>query len=293
MGGTMNLKFFKLLTLLSPMLTACGPLINLPLVDALEVREISSYQVIDWTKGLVSPSIDQANEILRPPSAWVPLLEFKRYNELGQSSDCLIYRTPYKKQLGKLKLISLAANDSCSQLVDPNGALAVAEIDEIDSLKAALNLKDSSFALEWRHQGNLFRHQFRFLNSVPKNGMLVLTADNAFPSGNLLGKLTDRYGDQSAVICHQVDENCIGLSENTCDRCRYGWYSTANTHCPQGATKICGINRCGEVGEPACPRGIDYRIYKIDYTCIDDSPAAFCQQGLRVVCDGKKNLICQ
>ncbi len=276
-------------------LFACRANKTIPLVDALETRLLSTYQMTWLQKDDLPDSLSKSTPLSRPPAAWVSLIEFRRWNRGGESRDCLIYRVPYKQKLGAIKLVELAANDSCSQLLDAEGMMPIAILEQVESFSIAF--KSPNLFLQWTVANTSHKVEIPLYNiqgpQTSIKGLTVLTDHPTYAIPKLLGALTDRYGDQTATICHRVDENCISLSENNCSRCRYGWYSLANTHCPQGATKICGINRCGSAGEPACPRGLEHRTYKLDYACIDDSPAAFCQQGLRVVCDGQKNLICQ
>lgn len=280
---------------------------TLPLIEALMNRWLSVHTVVDLTQGLISGEQGGQQEIARPPNAWIPLLEVKRWNKKGEARDCLLFKTPFKKQLGTLKLVELrAAEDSCAALPDPEGELAIAQFEQLEALW--IKFKDSTIDLKFRIQGKESDYKILLYN-VEKTkkyqlyanplserlipGLIVLTDGAAYPVVPRMGELSDRYGDQSAKLCHQVDQNCISLTSNQCAQCRYGWYSLPHNSCPQGGTKICGVNRCGNQGEPACPRGLQYRSYKMEFACIDDSNAAFCQQGLRVMCDGKRNLICQ
>ena len=77
---------------------------------------------------------------------------------------------------------------------------------------------------------------------------------------------------------------CETIGEYRCDDCRFGWYEVADFNCPQGGSKFCGQNHCGEKNEPACPRG--YKIFENEDTGI-------CQNELIPVYNQDHILVCQ
>ena len=99
-----------------------------------------------------------------------------------------------------------------------------------------------------------------------------------------LGKLGDRVSRGSAIRCQQVDKNCQTVGDDRCDDCRYGWYQVVDYNCPQGGSKFCGQNHCGEKNEPACPRGTKV---------VGGEDAGICQSDLTAVMNADHILICQ
>lgn len=107
----------------------------------------------------------------------------------------------------------------------------------------------------------------------------------------LLGKISDSYQDKTLIRCHELNENCEVVQHFRCDQCRYGWFEVVGGKCPGIKDKFCGVSRCGEKGEPACPRGNLYNQFDSNLNCADGSTAGFCANGLRTFCDNNV-LIC-
>lgn len=99
-----------------------------------------------------------------------------------------------------------------------------------------------------------------------------------------LGKLSDRLSRGSSIRCLQVDKSCRQIGEDRCDDCRYGWYQVVDYSCPQGGSRFCGQNHCGEKNEPACIRGT-----KI----VESEDLGICQSDLSPVWNADHILICQ
>ena len=93
------------------------------------------------------------------------------------------------------------------------------------------------------------------------------------------------------VICHQVDSKCRDIKKNNCHLCPNGHFEVVNFNCPQGGSKYCGQNRCGENNALACPRGFSANRVRIK-SCQSNWSAGFCQKGLRSICNSKGELIC-
>ncbi len=111
-------------------------------------------------------------------------------------------------------------------------------------------------------------------------------------SRSINGLFTDRYSDRTAKRCHHVDKNCNTLEKYSCDRCRWGWFETVGSECSMGGTKFCGVDRCGEKGEPACLRGNYLGSVNKHIQCKDKSLYGHCQEGLQARCDGDGVLVC-
>ena len=107
------------------------------------------------------------------------------------------------------------------------------------------------------------------------------------------GKLGDRYSKGDLEICFQQNETCGNKGPDTCQQCKYGWYSIVDFNCPNGGSRICGQSNCGNRGEPACPRGKDFMELSRKSQCFLESKAGYCSPGLHTYCDQNNILICK
>jgi len=243
---------------------------------------------------------DIQGKVSTPPATWILLLRIA--NNEGES--CLFYRENYEKMKGVLRLSSAS---ECGELYDqPNYSL-----DHLEDLKMSFDERSGIILLSLTERGKERELQFLYPSfKVQKQSYNLL--DDSSASGVLsyisltskakervqtLGKINDNYRDESAVQCHKVDDKCQDVTPNNCSTCAYGFFEVVDHHCPQGGSKYCGINRCGEQGQPACPRGeiAATRLLPpgevLDW-CSKESSAGFCQQGLTTSCDGNGVLIC-
>ena len=194
---------------------------------------------------------------------------------------CLFYKTPFHGA-GEVRM-----GDDCSSAY--TNPILHADVKNFkvhyERFKTVLEFEaNKNYRLEFYHY-NLQRPEPFERYDSPVN--------KSYRTGLLLGGWP-QVGEaplENKQSCHQVDENCRNVEEYACHRCPNGFFEVLNFKCPQGGSKYCGRERCGEVGFPACLRGFSVNDVT-ERRCVDDWQAGFCQQGLRKVCDERGVLVC-
>lgn len=240
-----------------------------------------------WLKG---------EKLVTPPATWVLLLK--------TPDSCLFYREAFEKRGGELRLARLTNCDSAYENAD-------VVVREVTAVNIKFDERESMLTLSYQAKKLQLEHVFHLPSFKKKPTRFDLLSDGASESKlaylsiatreqsevQMLGLFNDNYRDSTAKRCHQVDSNCQNIMTHQCNSCAFGHYEVIDHHCPQGGSKFCGVNRCGEQGQPACVRGevAATRLLKegqILNWCSQGSPAGFCQQGLETHCDGNGVLIC-
>lgn len=223
--------------------------------------------------------------IERPPGGELLLIQLK----LQKKSHCVYYLVPFKSQLGKLSVVENKDFEPCSET---NQQPTIFEINHLKKFK----LTYENFNLKFYFEREGKQEQLEFPLHNINNGIIHQKFKSAssmtlLPGLELInspkrfiGNLNDRYSNKQALRCHQVNSKCETIGEYRCSECRYGWYEVADYDCPQGGTKFCGQNRCGEKNEPACPRG--YKLFQNEETGI-------CQSDLQPIYNEDHILVCQ
>lgn len=158
------------------------------------------------------------------------------------------------------------------------------------NLKQGTLFENSALLLGQEERPVIYSKRARFESSASAGlitGFNIIRTDEKI---KLLGDFFDSYQQQNAIICHDIDDNCKEVSAFECHKCKFGWFETIRANCEQGGPKFCGLNRCGEKGEPACLKG--KKLIKEEMPCYNDSKLGFCSPGLHTVCDENKILIC-
>lgn len=212
-------------------------------------------------------------------------------------TQCIYYMVPYKKILGYFKIVEQRNDSACPDISNSNSWLEFKEISDLQ-----VKLENFKLFLDFKHGGQKVNWSFPLPNIVDgviheryqavkfkkllPNLMLLRINEESFDnnSSRYFGRMSDRLSRGSAIRCHQIDKNCQTINENRCAECAYGWYSVVDYNCPQGGSKFCGQNHCGEKNEPACLRGA--RI-------VEQEDAGICQSDLRPVFNADHILICQ
>jgi hypothetical protein len=131
-------------------------------------------------------------------------------------------------------------------------------------------------------------------NEKPKVAMQSAVESKSFSSVDIAIEESRVVIPQKTIldgkICFDVDDECNHEADN-CMKCQYGSYTIINSACRTKYSKVCGHNNCGQNGQHACIRGFEITDFKLDY-CITDSPAGFCNKGLRVFCHNQ-TLVCE
>lgn len=283
------------------------------LVSTLEIEKNDLYINLDKV-------------IERPFGIFMNLLKLTNLDHGGEKSDfCLFYQIPMKdKSDGTLRL----THSDLGQCKDNFDEKIIAEIEAIKDLKVFIYDEDTILDRKrfeaqvlyflFESNGKLETLQFPLLNYIGEPPPQWKRYSNSFENRRLKGikvssigmssqknetrkilktkgSFGDHYINNSLETCHNFNADCQETQEFSCHNCRYGWFSAIpNISCDKVTLKFCGNNRCGEKGMPACVRGDQASIrmgIQAKNRCYDGSPAGYCNQGLKTVCDGKI-LIC-
>lgn len=235
--------------------------------------------------------------ITRPIGAEGLILSIKYYDEgsLKMQNDCLYYRTPFKEKKGELSLVRQFRQE-CQELKEGKVIVSLANISDLMISKKNHRLtfsylKENEFVTSTYPlidlKGNIKHEKYRppKKDSLYSNLKILKLNTDTFDAVNPnLGSINDSFALGSAIRCHQVSKDCKDIKENICDRCRYGYYEVVDYQCPQGGSKYCGINRCGEKNAPACVRGQEK---------YDESTQGICNPDLTPVMNADGMWVCQ
>lgn len=256
------------------------------------------------------PEYNQVDfEVVSPPSTWQRIFSLKFLSSNSElRKHCVFYRVPLKNdrfnKLGILRVVEVDINKNCK--VQYNNADFL-EIVEIERLR--ITYRNRKLILKIKKIGGNKKYSFLFLNIVRdekfkrysssgKNYSLpsTLIAPGDFKQiiglKDYIGESEDNYPERSMKTCHQMDENCNPIVEYQCDLCKLGWFNVIGSKCSSVLTKLCGDNRCGEKGWPACIKGYEYMGIDTSSKCIPNHPSGFCNKGLTSHCDENGILIC-
>ncbi|TNE95222.1 MAG: hypothetical protein EP326_15640 [Deltaproteobacteria bacterium] len=262
----------------------------------------------------VFPGINKDLEIKTPPNTWIRVFQAEVPNQNGEIIfHCVYYKVP-GKEAGVLRHIE--SNESClgnyksGKVFDWTGINQLKVwLPEFERKIFDKTLKPGRFYLTGREEvGDFFfevplfnlnlerkleRHASTFSSRMLKGVFVAKKRDPNVKSQQvkLVGDFEDNYRDRTAKVCHEYSKDCKETTSNSCETCRFGWYSAVGISTCEGQfTRFCGVNKCGQRGMPACPRGIESaRRMGLDniMLCYDGSPLGYCEAGLKTVCDGK------
>ncbi|MBP9682609.1 MAG: hypothetical protein KBD76_14490 [Bacteriovorax sp.] len=256
-----------LLFLLIFLFFSCQRQANKKLSDS-EVENILAHE---WTYAYQIKDVKFDGQIIsRPPgiSQLIFSLDLPEEGGLHLKGHCVYYQVPYKNIPGIVSILEMKKERKCpdSSLREP-----WVEINQVKNLRVSLEnfhlifqfsknekLVTWNFPLPNLNNGVL-HEKFqapREKKLYPGMSFLRMSEESITNQNNrYLGRLSDRFARGSSIRCHQVNKNCVDVGDNRCDDCAYGWYEVVDYQCPQGGSKFCGQNHCGEKNEPACPRG--------------------------------------
>lgn len=284
-----------LILLMIIFLQACVPFRQGP---APVEAEMKIYNEWLFAYKLNDLKIDSA-VITRPPGIEQLLFSLTLPTEggLNLNTHCVYYRVPYKEILGLLKIVEQKNENGCSSTSKSVAWLEILDIKDLavklENFKFNMSFKLKDQKIEWNFllpnlQAGLIHEKYQPQSEKKLySGMTFLkVTEDSFDQINnkYLGRLNDRVSRGSAIRCLQLDKFCSQVGENRCDECRYGWYEVVDYNCPQGATRFCGQNHCGEKNEPACVRG---------RKVVEEEDLGICQSDLTPVFNSDHILICQ
>ncbi len=235
--------------------------------------ELSRVTKIDFNEQYLN-----GKEIVLPRNNWVSLMQFSKY--------CVFYKTPFKNDSGILKIVRRSSR--CDFSDD-----AVFEEERISSLSLKL-FTSRNITLEFNINDEnrvfpLLNYKVQKKYQAFDNQLKHSFFDNVFVD---MEGIKDVEKLKDGVLCHGVNIECSDVVDYRCDQCESGSYEVVDFNCPQGGSKYCGQDKCGNKNQPACPRGYKTLDSKLPTLCFEGSPAGFCKPGLSTFCSDDGILIC-
>jgi hypothetical protein len=255
----------------------------------LYADDFSQYVQEHWSSAYnveINPEIDTSKKIEKPKGVRLNVLEVYYYDsKFKVLKDCLVYKTPKEKELGRLFVVNIPYTSECKEHL-------------FDLEKSKTNsIYNFGIALEGKRLKLLIDTKTLVVNLLNKSEktQLELGSISHEGTGRLGVTISLSHGHSGTLldegsICYDVDDKCNVVINKNCYLCPNNFYSVKASNCPTDIRKRCGPSSCGGKGEPACLRGVAASKYKGNY-CIPDSPIGLCNKGLRVSC-ANAELIC-
>lgn len=207
------------------------------------------------------PSLLSGARIAAPAGTWQTLFGVLLP---GRSVDkfhrhCVHLRVPTKRD-GILRVTLVGAEEDCVGNWEGN---KVWEATGIDDVRASL--EGGQAQLSWSDPA--VRQVRARTQAVAGAFLFSPESDPAVPAPS--GELWE-------------DGRECSLPEGSCRRCRNGFARVVG----ESMSYRCGIDRCGEAGQPACPRGVRWQKSRGPFSCRGNHEHVFCARGLRVECQG-------
>lgn len=244
----------------------------------------------------ISKHFQQDIEILEPKGTWQAILEVTFLDQdFNEVSDCLFYQVPGPENEGILKITANRSGAPCENLLGE---------EEYASLSGIVNFgylyrpsEDEKYNLILKIDTHKLQYNF-FNFGLNKQSTELLSSSvlKRKHTGALISSEVNykvRYPLlKEGETCFNVSNQCDIILKDKCSRCQFGYYKTVSSSCKSLYKKVCGQDKCGTKGNPACLRG--YLASGIDpkHYCINDSPVGICQSGLKIVCVNG-TLICE
>ena len=260
----------------------------------------------------------------RPFNTWQSIITFEGSSDNKIIKYCLNLKiSPSEGGTSKLSLNQISSNSNCNESYG-EGLVSLDRLSKVSFFlfnedKTIFSGKMSAYTLTIKFSRNSKDEIIKIalsnadLNNLkgPKNdisytrystfsvpgknmGLKLSRVSNkaSYDFKKWVGEFTDNYQDRTSKICHQFAKNCIEITANICNDCKYGFYEVLDYNCPQGRTKYCGKSNCGQRGMPACLSGMERLKKESVEVCYENSPYGICQQGLNTFCDENHILIC-
>ena len=244
------------------------------------------------------PELEKRKSIVYPSYTWMPLLQFN-IGKNHSAQYCLNYKTPKKGQekekTGTLRLNRVSVGSNCLDSYDQKTEATLKGIESF-----SLDVKESSVKFFIKILDKSHDFEIELLNVIQEKNFAIFSS--SFTNFRAAGLYFLSFADQKTsqrerveklVTCKEVSPKCELKIEDRCSACPYGWFEVVGNSCEVGRTKLCAPVRCGERGEPACPRGTVYSGLHLNSWCYDGSPAGLCKKGLKVYCNSDGILVCR
>tara|TARA_R110002072_G_scaffold534_2_gene3628 strand:+ start:160166 stop:161071 length:906 start_codon:yes stop_codon:yes gene_type:complete len=256
--------------------------------------------------------LEKSNPLIIPYT-WTPILEGRtEIANKKKSYICLMYYFNKEENKESLALYSHSIAKKCTQLNEKDFSVKVTDLNQVQfKVIEQENTIDLSFLknkelqllripfynlpLDLWSKKNFFDSEVLSSQTMKRKypGVFVLPSEVSLRPDTLYGELDDLYSKGKTKVCHDFNSKCEETIAFECGQCRYGWFSTIGRGCENGTRKYCGVDRCGNKGEPACPRGfIHKRSESKEQVCSEKSQNAFCKTGLQLFCNEQKVLVC-
>ncbi|MCP4912526.1 MAG: M2 family metallopeptidase [Oligoflexia bacterium] len=247
------------------------------------------------------------------PNSWTPILEGKvDIADRKKYYVCLSYFKDSQTKEEKLAYLSSPVRFNCANKLEKNFEFI---IPKLNNVTFKIVKEENTAEISFINKGKFEQVYIPFLN-IPLSlwskdetfdsevlasekvkrrfpGVLVLPQEKSDRKNELMGELTDRYSKGNTKVCHDFNSKCVETMAFECDQCRYGWFSVVGRGCEEGTRKFCGVDRCGHKNEPACQRGfIHKRLKSKNDVCSPESSTAYCKNGLQLMCNSQKVLVC-
>jgi hypothetical protein len=209
------------------------------------------------------PSLLTGTRIGGPASTWQTLLGVVLPGKSVHAfhRHCLHLRVPTKGD-GILRVTLMAPEQSCAGAWEGTRVWEATGVDDVrvtvDGMEVRLWWSDPS-ARQFRTRGQAVAGVFLFSPYSDPTGMTGATA-------------------------LWLDGHACDLVDGTCRRCQNGFLRVIG----EKDLYRCGVDRCGEVGQPACPRGVRWQKGRGPFGCRGDDGHVFCAKGLKIECLGSE-----
>lgn len=222
--------------------------------------------------------------------------KLKTSSGLKKSSNyCLYFRTPIKNKTG---IFTIVEGDTFYECPLTSSGNIIYQIDQISEFNFLPTTYDLNFEFKYNQENIKWSFPFHNLKlgSVHEkykaekelkklNGFSILPFDDELKNQSSgKGNKADRFSLKNAIKCKTVSANCETVGEDFCNLCSFGSYEVVDYACPNGGSRFCGINHCGEKNEPACLRGTLNKDAEID---------GICNVGLVPTLNAEHILVCQ
>lgn len=217
--------------------------------------------------------------IQRPAGTFQLLFSLHYFNSAGISQqDCIWFRVPDPDKRGELRVTQ--GQDKCESWLE-NIRFT---LDRIRSLRFTFESNQLTFQFT-NDQAKLRSLQFRLLNlpQAKKSGLFDSSVQKREFKGVFFLSPHSESETLKGLPTPLLDQDC-SFETGTCQRCAQG---VIKIYAGDETRYKCGIDRCGEKGEFACFRGREWKREREKPSCRLNSWHLYCQQGLRLECEGE------
>lgn len=232
--------------------------------DELTRRWSTTVEVLEKHAGYA-----RGGSISEPKATWQTLFAVvavgKREGELQRY--CVHLYIGEKDHPGTLRVTAKGTGPSCQARWDMPALFEDKHVREV-----SVEYSPGGVRVNWTSEGG--RPHSLKTAKADRDGIFFFSQEESISSlivkEELVGTLAATY---PLFPCNFVD--------GSCQHCRWGVYQVV------GDGFHCGVDRCGERNEPACPRGTRWSGKRGPFSCRGDQSHMFCASQFRVECVGE------